>query len=36
LIRTWNYHLKYCETGFTTRNISMVQAIYTRPNNMKL
>jgi cyclopropane-fatty-acyl-phospholipid synthase len=32
-IRTWNYYLKYCEAGFTTRNISVVQAVYTRPNN---
>ncbi len=32
-IRTWNYYLKYCEAGFATRNISVVQAIYTRPNN---
>jgi cyclopropane-fatty-acyl-phospholipid synthase len=32
-IRTWNYYLKYCQAGFATRNISMVQAIYTRPNN---
>jgi cyclopropane-fatty-acyl-phospholipid synthase len=35
-IRTWNYYLKYCEAGFATRNISVVQAIYTRPNNLKL
>lgn len=33
-IRTWNYYLKYCEAGFSTRNISVVQAIYTRPNNL--
>jgi cyclopropane-fatty-acyl-phospholipid synthase len=32
-IRTWNYYLKYCEAGFATRNISVVQAVYTRPNN---
>jgi cyclopropane-fatty-acyl-phospholipid synthase len=32
-IRTWNYYLKYCEAGFTSRNISVVQAVYTRPNN---
>ncbi|MBK1882415.1 class I SAM-dependent methyltransferase [Luteolibacter pohnpeiensis] len=32
-IRTWNYYLKYCEAGFLTRNISVVQAVYTRPNN---
>ncbi len=35
-IRTWNYYLKYCEAGFTMRNISVVQAIYTRPNNSAL
>jgi len=32
-IRTWNYYLKYCEAGFETRNISVVQGVYTRPNN---
>ena len=32
-IRTWNYYLKYCQAGFATRNISVVQAVYTRPNN---
>lgn len=32
-IRKWNYYLKYCEAAFRTRNISVVQAIYTRPNN---
>lgn len=35
-IRTWNYYLKYCEAGFATRNISVVQAVYTRPNNTGL
>lgn len=35
-IRSWNYYLKYCEAAFATRNISVVQAIYTRPNNLKL
>ena len=35
-IRTWNYYLKYCEAGFATRNISVVQAVYTRPNNRNL
>ncbi|MEI6714216.1 MAG: cyclopropane-fatty-acyl-phospholipid synthase family protein [Verrucomicrobiota bacterium] len=35
-IRSWNYYLKYCEAGFATRNVSVVQAIYTRPNNPKL
>lgn len=32
-IRKWNYYLQYCEAGFASRNISVVQAIYTRPNN---
>jgi cyclopropane-fatty-acyl-phospholipid synthase len=35
-IRSWNYYLKYCEAGFATGNISVVQAIYTRPNNPRL
>ena len=35
-IRTWNYYLKYCQAGFGTRNISVVQAVYTRPNNPTL
>ncbi len=35
-IRGWNYYLKYCEAAFSTRNISVVQAIYTRPNNPTL
>ena len=35
-IRAWNYYLQYCEAAFTTRNISVVQAIYTRPNNPEL
>lgn len=34
--RSWNYYLKYCEAAFATRNISVVQAIYTRPNNLSL
>ena len=35
-IRKWNYYLKYCEAAFETRNISVVQAVYTRPCNTKL
>ncbi len=35
-IRSWNYYLKYCEAAFRTRNISVVQAVYTRPNNERL
>lgn len=32
-MRSWDYYLKYCEAAFATRNISVVQAVYTRPNN---
>lgn len=35
-IRKWNYYLQYCEAAFASRNISVVQAIYTRPNNRHL
>ncbi|HEY1787932.1 MAG TPA: class I SAM-dependent methyltransferase, partial [Verrucomicrobiae bacterium] len=35
-IRKWNYYLSYCEAAFAMRNISVVQAIYTRPNNPAL
>ncbi|EDY17150.1 Cyclopropane-fatty-acyl-phospholipid synthase [Chthoniobacter flavus Ellin428] len=35
-IRKWNYYLQYCEAAFAGRNISVVQAIYTRPNNRSL
>lgn len=35
-IRKWNYYLKYCEAAFATRNISVVQAVYTRPLNASL
>ena len=35
-IRKWNFYLKYCEAAFATRNISVVQAVYTRPNNTAL
>lgn len=35
-MRSWNYYLKYCEAAFATRNISVVQAVYTRPNNALL
>ncbi len=30
-IRKWSYYLKYCEAAFASRNISVVQAVYTRP-----
>ena len=35
-IRKWNYYLQYCEAAFASRNISVVQAVYTRPNNRRL
>lgn len=35
-VRKWNYYLQYCEAAFATRNISVVQAVYTRPNNRSL
>ncbi len=35
-IRKWNYYLSYCEAAFGMRNISVVQAVYTRPNNPAL
>ena len=35
-IRKWNYYLKYCEAAFATRNISVVQAVYTKPANQGL
>ena len=35
-IRKWNYYLKYCEAAFATRNISVVQAVYTKPANQDL
>lgn len=35
-IRKWNYYKSYCEAAFKTRNISVVQAVFTRPNNTAL
>jgi cyclopropane-fatty-acyl-phospholipid synthase len=35
-IRKWLYYLSYCEAAFSARNISVVQALYTRPNNVFL
>jgi cyclopropane-fatty-acyl-phospholipid synthase len=35
-IRKWSYYLAYCEAAFATRNISVVQALYTRANNPEL
>ena len=33
-IRKWNLYLTMCEAAFVTRNINVVQAVYTRPNNL--
>lgn len=33
-IRKWRYYLTYCEAAFRLRNITVVQAVYTRPNNL--
>lgn len=35
-IRTWTYYLAYCEAAFTWRNISVIQGLWTRPNNRTL
>ncbi len=35
-IRKWNYYFSYCEAAFAMRNITVVQALYTRPNNPTL
>jgi cyclopropane-fatty-acyl-phospholipid synthase len=35
-IRTWKYYLAYCESAFLWRNISVVQALWTGPNNRTL
>lgn len=35
-IRKWNYYLCYCEAAFALRNISVVQTLYTRANNLTL
>jgi cyclopropane-fatty-acyl-phospholipid synthase len=35
-IRKWNYYWSYCEAAFKTRNISVAQAVFSRPNNSQL
>ena len=35
-IRKWDYYLCYCEAAFAMRNISVVQTLHTRPNNLAL
>ncbi len=34
--RRWSYYLNYCEAAFAMRNISVVQTLHTRPNNLAL
>jgi cyclopropane-fatty-acyl-phospholipid synthase len=31
--RKWNYYLSYCEAAFAMRHITVLQMIYTRPDN---
>ena len=35
-IRKWNLYFLYCKAAFRMRNISVVQAVYTAPNNLSL
>ncbi len=35
-IRKWTYYLCYCEAAFAMRNISVVQTLHTRANNLGL
>jgi cyclopropane-fatty-acyl-phospholipid synthase len=35
-VRKWAYYLAYCEAAFALRNISVVQTLHTRPNNLAL
>jgi cyclopropane-fatty-acyl-phospholipid synthase len=35
-IRKWDYYLGYCEAAFALRNISVVQTLHTRANNLSL
>jgi cyclopropane-fatty-acyl-phospholipid synthase len=35
-VRKWRYYLSYCEAAFAMRNISVVQTLHTRPNNLAL
>lgn len=36
LIRAWNYYFGYCEAAFLERHISVMQIVYTRPNNTNI
>jgi cyclopropane-fatty-acyl-phospholipid synthase len=33
-LRKWRYYLSYCEAAFAMRNISVVQTLHARPNNL--
>lgn len=35
-IRKWEYYFMYCAAAFQMRNISVAQALYSRPNNLTL
>ncbi|WCL47832.1 SAM-dependent methyltransferase [Leptospira sp. GIMC2001] len=35
-IRKWRYYLSYCAGAFRMKNISVVQMVYTRPNNLAI
>lgn len=35
-IRKWKYYFEYCQAAFAMRNVSVVQATYSRPNNLRL
>ena len=35
-IRKWRYYFEYCQAAFAMRNVSVVQATYSRPNNRNL
>jgi len=35
-VRKWSYYLAYCEAAFALRNISVVQTLHARPNNLSL
>lgn len=35
-IRMWKMYLNYCEAAFTTRNIGLVQLVFSRDQNIHL
>ena len=35
-IRKWKYYLGYCAAAFQMRNISVIQSVYVRPNNLNI